>query len=67
MRFYRGPLITLGLAVLLLVAAVVLDRTAGERGRDIALLVGVVALYILVPLTVLWFVVALVRQVRSRR
>jgi hypothetical protein len=67
MRFYRGPLITLGLAVLLLVAAVLLDRTAGEGGRDVALLLGVAALYFLLPVAVLWFVVAAVRQTRSRR
>ena len=67
MRFYRGPLITLGLAVLLLVAAVLLDRSSGEGGRDIALLLGVAALYFLLPVAVLWFVVAVVRQVRARR
>jgi hypothetical protein len=67
MRFYRAPLITLGLAVLLLVTAVLLDRTSGEGGRDVALLLGVAALYFLLPVAVLWFVVAAVRQARSRR
>jgi hypothetical protein len=38
--------------------------TGGEQGRDAALLIGSVALYVLLPLAVLWLVVSLVRSRR---
>jgi NAD-dependent oxidoreductase involved in siderophore biosynthesis len=64
MRSFRGPLIALAAGVLLLLAATLLDR-GGERSRDLALLLGVPALYVVLPLAVLWLVVVAVLRARS--
>ncbi len=64
MRSLRGPLILLGLGVLLLLASTLLDR-GGERSRDLALLLGAPALYVVLPLAVLWLIVVLVLRGRS--
>jgi hypothetical protein len=63
-RSLRGPLILLGLGVLLLLASTLLDR-GGERSRDLALLLGAPALYLVLPLAVLWLIVVLVLRGRS--
>jgi hypothetical protein len=64
MRSFRGPLIALAAGVVLLLAATLLDR-GGERSRDLALLLGVPALYVVLPLAVLWLVVVAVLRARS--
>ena len=64
-RSFRGPLIALAAGLLLLLAATLLDR-GGERSRDLALLVGVPALYIVLPLAVLWLLVVAVLRARAR-
>jgi hypothetical protein len=51
---------------LLYLVAALLDR-GGERARDWALLVGVPTLYVLLPLSVLWLIVAAVRGRRRVR
>lgn len=50
----------------LVVLAFVLD-TGGARSREIALLVGVLGLYVLAPVTVVCVVVATVLQIRRSR
>ena len=64
MRSFRGPLIALGAGLVLLLAATILDR-GGERSRDLALLVGVPAIYVILPLAVIWLIVVAVLRVRS--
>ena len=64
MRSFRGPLIALGAGLLLLLVATILDR-GGERSRDLALLVGVPAIYVILPLAVIWLIVVAVLRVRS--
>ncbi len=64
MRSFRGPLIALGAGALLLLAATLLDR-GGERSRDLALLLGATALYVVLPLAVLWLIVVAVLRLRS--
>jgi hypothetical protein len=51
--------------VLLLVLAFALD-TGGERARDAALIVGAPTLYVLLPLSVLWLLVAVLRRATRR-
>jgi NAD-dependent oxidoreductase involved in siderophore biosynthesis len=65
-RSFRGPLIALGAGLVLLIAATLLDR-GGERSRDLALLLGVSALYVVLPLAVLWLIVVAVVRARSGR
>jgi hypothetical protein len=50
----------------LIVLSFVLD-TGGARSRDLALLVGVLSFYVLVPVTVVCVVVATVLQIRRSR
>ena len=64
MRSFRGPLVALGAGLVLLLVATILDR-GGERSRDLALLVGVPAIYVILPLAVIWLVVVAVLRVRS--
>lgn len=59
----RPALVAVVVALALVLVAFLLDA-GGERGRDAALLVGSAALYVLLPLAVLWLVVALVRSRR---
>ena len=59
----RAPAVAVALALALVLVAFLLD-TGGEQGRDAALLIGSAALYVLLPLAVLWLVVALVRSRR---
>jgi hypothetical protein len=63
-RSLKGPLMLLGVGVLLLLASTLLDR-GGERSRDLALLLGAPALYVVLPLAVLWLIVVLVLRGRS--
>jgi hypothetical protein len=64
-RAVRGPVVALVVVGVLVMVAFLLD--AGSTGmRDAALLIGVVTLYVLLPLSVLWLVVELVRHVRRR-
>ncbi|MBE8516854.1 hypothetical protein ILP97_04865 [Amycolatopsis sp. H6(2020)] len=49
----------------LIVLSIVLDA-GSERARDLALLIGAPTLYLLLPATVVCFVVALVRRIRRR-
>jgi hypothetical protein len=64
MRSFRGPLVALGGGLLLLLIATILDR-GGERSRDLALLIGVPAIYVILPLAVIWLIVVAVLRVRS--
>ncbi len=64
MRSVRGPLIALALGALLLLASTLLDR-GGERSRDLALLLGAPALYVVLPLALLWLIVVVVLRGRS--
>lgn len=64
MRSLRGPLLALAAGLLLYGAATLLDR-GGEGSRDLALLLGVAALYVVLPLAVLWLIVVLLLRVGS--
>jgi hypothetical protein len=58
---FRKPLIALAVGVLMLLVALLLDR-GGEGSRDMALLIGTAALYVVLPASVLWLIaVAIVR------
>jgi len=59
----RAPVVAVAVAVALVLVAFALDA-GGPGARDAALLVGSAALYVLLPLAVLWLVVALVRTRR---
>ncbi len=62
----RRPVVALAVALVVLVLALVLDQ--GSAGsRDAALIVGSLALYLLIPLSVIWLVVAVVLHLRARR
>jgi len=63
-RSFRWPLIALAVGVLLLLVAMILDR-GGAQSRDAALLVGVAALYVVLPLAVLWLIVVAILRARS--
>ena len=64
-RAVRWPLLVLGVAVLGIAAAMVLDQTPA---REYALVVGGPALAVLLPLGLLWLVVAAaVHVLRQRR
>ena len=60
----RWPLLALAVSVLLLAVAFALD-TGGERARDKALLIGAPTLYILLPASIVWLLVAV--ALRARR
>jgi hypothetical protein len=62
---FRKPLITLAVGVLLLLIALVLDR-GGERGRDLALLIGSAALYVVLPVAVIWLIAVTIVRASSR-
>jgi hypothetical protein len=64
MRSFRGPLIALAIGLALLIVATLLDR-GGERSRDLALLLGVPAIYVILPIAVIWLIVVAVLRVRS--
>jgi hypothetical protein len=64
-RSVRWPLAATGVAVLLVLVAFALDAGSGTA-RDYALVLGAPALYVLLPLALLWLVVALVRYGRRR-
>lgn len=64
MRSFRGPLLALGGGLVLLLIATILDR-GGERSRDLALLIGAPAIYVILPLAVLWLIVVAILRVRS--
>ena len=63
-RSFRWPLVALAVGALLLLVAMMLDR-GGAQSRDAALLIGVVALYVVLPLAVLWLIVVAVVRARS--
>ncbi len=59
----RAPAVAVAAALASVLVAFLLDR--GSSGtRDAALLLGSLAIYVLLPLAVLWLVVALVRSRR---
>jgi hypothetical protein len=60
------PLVAVLSCAVLYLVATLLDR-GGERARDWALLIGVPTLYVLLPLSVLWLIVAAVRGRRRAR
>lgn len=63
---FRRPLIALAVGVLMLLVALLLDR-GGEGSRDMALLIGTAALYVVLPASVLWLIaVAIVRASSGR-
>jgi hypothetical protein len=59
----RAPLIAVGVALALVLVAFGLD-TGPSVARDAALLIGSAAFYVLLPLAVIWLVVAFVRSRR---
>jgi hypothetical protein len=65
LRAVRWPLLTLALAIALLVTGFVLDAGPATV-RDAALVVGVAALYVLLPIGVVWLVVAMIMYGRRR-
>ena len=60
------PLAAVCACGLLYLVATLLDG-GGERARDWALLIGVPTLYVLLPLSLLWLIVAVVRGRRRVR
>jgi hypothetical protein len=65
LRAVRWPLLALAVAVALLVVAFALDA-GPATARDIALMIGATALYIVLPLGVVWLVIAMVMHGRDR-
>ena len=63
---WRIPVIGAVATAVLTASAMVLD-TGDEHARDLALLIGAPTLWLLLPATVLAFVVALVVHLRRRR
>ncbi|HEU4348967.1 MAG TPA: hypothetical protein VFR35_14410 [Actinoplanes sp.] len=61
---FRKPLITLAVGVLMLLLAMVLDR-GGEQSRDLALLIGVAALYVVLPVAAIWLIAVVIVRARS--
>jgi len=66
MKTFRAPLLALVLAVIVILLAFALDR-GPEGSRDAALLIGSLGLYVLLPLAVVWLVVAVVLHARRSR
>ena len=64
-RSLRWPVGAMVVVGLLLILAFALD-TGSERARDAALLIGAPTLYVLLPLAVLWLIVALIRHWQRR-
>jgi hypothetical protein len=62
---FRRPLIALAVGVLMLIVALLLDR-GGEGSRDMALLIGTAALYVVLPASVLWLIAVAIVRVSSR-
>jgi hypothetical protein len=60
----RGPAVALALAAGAVLAALVLDQ-GSAMSRDVALLVGSAALYLLLPAALVWLAVALLRLHRA--
>ena len=65
-RAVRGPLLALVVAVVLVAVAFALD-TGPRPAREIALVIGASALYLVLPIGVIWLVVAMVMYGRRRR
>jgi hypothetical protein len=65
-RALQEPLVAVVVAVVLVAVAFVLDATSGVA-RDYALVVGAPALYVLLPATLLWLVIAVVRYALGAR
>jgi hypothetical protein len=63
-RTIRWPLLLLGVAVLGIVVAAVLDRTAA---REWALTIGAPSLTILLPASLLWLVISIIYVLLRRR
>jgi hypothetical protein len=55
----RRPVVACAAALAVLLTAVILDQGSAE-GRDAALIIGSLALYLLIPATVIWLAVAAV-------
>lgn len=64
LRALRWPLLLVLVAVLAIGAAVILDRTAA---REYALVIGAPALTLLLPVGLIWLVVAVVVYALRRR
>ncbi len=64
-RAVRLPAIAVIGAALLTAVAFLLD-TGSPRARDYALVIGTPALYVLLPLAVIWLLVAVALHVRRR-
>jgi len=62
---FRKPLIALAVGVLMLIVALLLDR-GGESSRDMALLIGTAALYVVLPASVLWLIAVAIVRISSR-
>lgn len=61
------PVMAVLVSAALIVLSFVLD-TGSSGARDAALILGVVSIYVLAPLSVLWLIIAAIRhQRRSRR
>ena len=63
---FRKPLITLAAGVALVILAVALDA-GGERSRDLALVIGAAAFYLVLPVAVIWLIAVLIVRARSGR
>ena len=61
---FRKPLITLAVGVLMVLIALLLDR-GGEQSRDLALLIGSAALYIVLPVAVIWLIAVTIVRATS--
>jgi hypothetical protein len=61
---FRRPLVALAVGVLMLIVALLLDR-GGEGSRDMALLIGTAALYVVLPASVLWLIAVAISRGRS--
>ena len=64
-RAIRLPVLAVVVAALAVAAAAVLD-TGSARQRDYALVIGAPALYVVLPLAVLWLLTAIFVHVRRR-
>ena len=65
-RTLRWLLVILAAAIVLYLVATVLDQ-GSEPQRDLALLLGVPALYVLLPIAIIWIAFALTRHLLRNR
>lgn len=66
-RSVRWPIAACCTALILYLAARLLDRLPPGAGRETALLLGAPAITVLLPMSILWLLVALLLNRRGRR